>query len=212
MALPDLTDQFIADSYPGILHTSNTPIINFDLPPVYDGLGNKSALRMGKDGYGVSINGSLSANNLAIAGYATIIDYLYPVGSVYFSANNVNPQSRFTGTTWVRIAEGRFIVGVGTDTDSGGISRTFSAGNTPGEYAHELLVAEMPSHTHQIRSGKNGLLRLQEEGGNGVAGMLENDNYGFFTEDIPVIGRTGGGVPHENRPPGFALFIWQRTV
>ena len=211
MALPDLTDQFIADSYEGILHTSNQPIVNFQLPPVYDGLGNKSALRIGQDGYGVSINGSLSANNIALPGYNTIVDYLFPIGSVYMSANSVNPQSRFTGTIWQRIAEGRFVVGVGGDTVKG-INRTYFAGeDSAGEYRHELVIAEMPSHTHQIRNGEGGnqTNKLVRDT-NGVSAMNSSSEYGYFSDEIPVIGRTGGGVAHENSPPAFGLYIWQR--
>lgn len=117
MALPDLTELHVADTYKGVLHTSNVPISGANLPPVYDGLGNKSSLRLGSDGNGASVSGCLSADCLTLTGYPSIIDYLYPVGAIYLDTLDVNPQTRFVGTTWGKISEGKFLAGVGSGVD-----------------------------------------------------------------------------------------------
>lgn len=68
---------------------------------------------------------------------STLINAVYPVGSIYMSAVNVDP-ARIFGGTWVRL-QGRFLLGA---------SDTYSAGTTGGEAAHKLTEAEMPAHVH----------------------------------------------------------------
>jgi hypothetical protein len=198
--LPDLTDQFIADSYTGILHTSKIPTTGTNLPKVYDGLGNKTSFSIGSDGNGGSFTGTLSSGNYSIGNYATLIDYLYPIGSVYFSVDNNPPTIRFTGTSWTQISQGRFIVGVGSDQDVNSVTKTFTEGENNGEYQHTLTIAEMPAHTHTLNDFK-------------YVGDRDNDeNKGYWDDGGTVeTESTGGGLPHNNTPPGFGLYVWQRT-
>lgn len=49
MALPDLTDEYIGDTYRGLLQTGNIPIDTTDKVQVYDGLGNPLPLKISKD-------------------------------------------------------------------------------------------------------------------------------------------------------------------
>lgn len=215
--LPDLTDQFIADAFTGILHTSKIPTTGANLPPVYDGLGNKTSFSVGSDGNGASFTGTLSSGNYSIGNYATLIDYLYPIGSVYFSATDVNPQTRFTGTNWVRISEGRFIVGVGFGND-GTESKEFLEGDNQGKYQTTLTLSELPSHNHL-----NGVFGQQT--GNlhaSVYGFTRTDTPGSATGSLdidsiqyaPSQGNTstvGDSKPFTNAPPSFGLYVWQRT-
>lgn len=34
---------------------------------------------------------------------STLVNSIYPVGSIYISINNVNPSTLFSGTTWVAV-------------------------------------------------------------------------------------------------------------
>jgi hypothetical protein len=216
MALPDLTNLFVADSYKGVLHTANVPLFGANLPPVYDGLGNKSSLKLGSDGNGASISGCLSADCIDIAGF-TLIDYLYPVGAVYFSIDDNNPSTRFSGTSWNKIADGRFIAGVGTGTDQNSNSRSISSGNNGGSYIHTLTVNQIPSHTHSPVEDPSfpyvvtwpylGVISRQE------AGSDSQDSFMFPGQrpQAQTLSEVGGNAPHENTPPGFGLYIWQRT-
>jgi len=198
--LPDLTDQFIADSYAGILHTSEIPATGTNLPQVYDGLGNKTSFSIGSDGNGASFTGTLSSGNYSIGNYATLIDYLYPIGSVYFSVGNTNPATRFAGTGWTQISQGRFIVGVGSDQDDNSVTKTFTEGENNGEYQHTLTIAEMPAHTHTLNDFR-------------YRGDRDNDeNKGYWDKGGTVeTESTGGNLPHNNTPPGFGLYVWERT-
>jgi hypothetical protein len=201
--LPDLTDQFIADSYAGILHTSEIPATGTNLPQVYDGLGNKTSFSIGSDGNGGSFTGTLSSGNYSIGNYATLIDYLYPIGSVYFSVGNTNPATRFAGTGWTQISEGRFIVGVGSDQDDNSVTKTFTEGENNGEYQHTLTVAEMPSHGHNVL-GRNERF--------GRTNSSSKTSVGTDPTRIKgITDNTGGNLPHNNTPPGFGLYVWERT-
>ncbi|MDX8417927.1 DUF859 family phage minor structural protein [Absicoccus intestinalis] len=80
-----------------------------------------------------------------------ILDKFHPIGSLYLSANNVNPGDLFGGT-WVSYGEGRVLIGAGTGTDANGKQMTFTAGATGGEYSHRITIDEIPSHSHQYYS------------------------------------------------------------
>lgn len=90
--------------------------------------------------YGKKIN-KLDADGL--------LDLIYPVGSIYMSMNATNPETLFGGK-WEAIAQGRCLIGAGTGTDSRKESKTFAAGDTGGEYNHQLTVGEMAQHSHTV--------------------------------------------------------------
>jgi microcystin-dependent protein len=134
---------------------------------------------------------------------ADLVNHIYPVGSIFLSFTNANPSFRFTGTSWVQISQGRFIVGAGTGND-GPQNRAFTTGNTTGEYEHQLTIAEMPSHNH------GGVMRYPN-----IGGSLTEQNQKGVPEDYASFNQnttsTGGDQYHQNTPPGFGLYVWQRT-
>ena len=83
------------------------------------------------------------------------LDMVYPVGSIYLSTNATNPGTLFGGT-WEAFAQGRVLIGAGTGTDSRNESKEFTAGETGGEYNHQLTTNEMPSHTHTASTDSTG--------------------------------------------------------
>ena len=118
----------------------------------------------------------------------------YPVGSIYMSGNNVNPEEIWGGK-WERYAQGQVLVGVNEeDADFA------TAGNTGGEKRHTLTVAEMPSHTHgtpiRSNSGSN-------------PGWWPASDYGniYYNSTRP----TGGDQPHNNLQPYITCYMWIRT-
>ncbi len=81
----------------------------------------------------------------------------------------------------------RFIVGAGS---------SYGVGATGGEVSHRLTINEMPSHTHTESYG------VAWDPGPGPFIPAYRDSRGVrtFTSNP-----TGGGQPHENRPPYYAL-------
>ena len=72
----------------------------------------------------------------------------FPVGSVFLSVNNTNPNTLLGYGTWTLISQGRMIMGANegeTETSTGGsMSKTITAANLP---SHSHSIAQ---HTHQI--------------------------------------------------------------
>ncbi len=70
----------------------------------------------------------------------SIIDIVYPVGSIYLSMNSINPKDIFGGV-WEKIAR-RFLVGDGvSDNDDRGEVKNFVGGAKGGRYALTLSAS-----------------------------------------------------------------------
>lgn len=163
----------------------------------------------------------------------SILNLVYPVGSIYMSANNVSPQT-FLGGTWVAWGAGRVPVGVSSsDTDFNTTEKT------GGEKTHRLSVDEMPRHDH---SGTNSTVEMQTIHTRPTGGRLEHLGIRTYTVkyDVneqtqeymvaPAGGQTldvengtvinsqygvcpnGSGVAHNNLQPYITCYMWKRTA
>ena len=232
-----LTDQFIDETYKGFLHSRGGELPSSGIVDIYDGNGNKTPVSMGRDGNGIEIrtplkigtldypsdNGGTSVgsiltqtepNKLSLQNasdvYLQVVNLIYPVNSIFLSFDNINPSIRFSGTTWVQVSQGRFLVGAGTGND-GSSSKTFQSGNNSGEYDHTLTISEIPEHNHilSISGGDrcdgwdcyDSSKPLNPEFGSGQGGYRESD----------TMRKTGNDQPHNNTPPGYGVYVWRRT-
>lgn len=98
---------------------------------------------------------------------------------------------------WEPFGAGRVLVGAGTN---GG--RTFTAGNTGGEYKHTLTVNEMPAHTHHDKA-------LGNQAGGGATFNYPG-GYGYYWGN--TTGSAGGGQPHNNMQPYVVVYMWHRVA
>lgn len=133
------------------------------------------------------------------------------VGSLYFSMTYTNPAQIFGFGTWTLIATDKFIVGAGKE---------YSAGDTGGEATVKLTAKELPKQegtivTHGTYSGTpiadaSGVFTKQHI----VEGKYLSGSQGTGANSIDVIGYSNGGegLAHNNLPPYFAVYIWQRTA
>jgi len=127
-------------------------------------------------------------NNVSVS---ALINLIYPVGSLYFSASAVNPEKLFSGTKWDQIKD-RFLLASGTNYDLGA---------TGGEAEHTLTIAEMPSHSHIF--------------GTKSASVASGTNYArldstFTNPSSALVESAGGSLPHNNMPPYLAVNVWKR--
>lgn len=151
----------------------------------------------------VMISQALS-NLLSSSDFAKKVFLLnHKVGDIYVTLNSTNPAQIYTGTTWQLVGQGRALVGVGTGTDMNGIEKTFTAGNNNGEYEHELLVREMPSHKHGLVADINYPERATMTGSQYRYSPVDRNN----TSETNA---TGGGQPHNTLPPSYAVYLWKR--
>jgi microcystin-dependent protein len=143
---------------------------------------------------GITVDGPINFSNKD-----TLLMDILPRG-IILSFNSIVPPMGWTlcnGLNGAPDLQGRFILGSGSG--SGLTNREIH--NVDGVETHTLTVAQMPSHTHEIRSSKypNGILyhnyRDRIAGGND---NLATGNYGSVMN-------TGSGQPHNNMPPFYVL-------
>lgn len=141
--------------------------------------------------------------------FKLVANHIYPIGSIYISINATNPGSLFGGT-WVQVSQGRFLLGE---------SSSYAAKATGGESTHKLTVDEIPSHNHKLSSdssahsfawggsGKTVYAGVYAAAGNGSGNNL-NTKQGEWSNTW----YTGGGKAHNNMPPYYVAYMWQRTA
>jgi hypothetical protein len=140
----------------------------------------------------------------------SIIDIIYPVGSIYMSVNNVNPGTYLNGTSWEIWGSGRVPVGVSSDTEFNTVEKT------GGEKAHTLTTAEMPSHYHdELHWGSS---TSRQFGVNHGSSNIKNPQWYFTYASVSSTaqanfysGNTGGNGSHNNLQPYITCYMWKRT-
>lgn len=133
--------------------------------------------------------------------YYSLINRIFPVGSIFTTFNNYNPSNFLVGE-WQLTSKGRFIVGV--DPADSDYATPYVTG---GEKTHTLTIAEMPSHDHEQVVGANA-----GSGGSGIRADYDFDGSGIsaYRQQLFTLAR-GGTQAHENRPPYQPLYVWLRT-
>lgn len=125
----------------------------------------------------------------------SILDYVYPVGSVYISYSHHDPADLFGGT-WVRITNAFLWA-----TTAGG-----TIGQTGGEQTHTLTANELPSHRHGITVASTAAGSVSVGDTVRYNGSTTSYKGTLYTEN------TGEGVAHNNMPPYIQVSMWRRTA
>ncbi len=180
----------------------------------------------------LSVEGNYNASTNKIATMSevpttsSIVDLIYPVGSIYISTNSTSPATLFGGT-WKQI-KGRYLLGAGgsaeeqnnngvqtlRDSDIGN-SNWFPLGETGGEYYHKLTNNELPKLTGQFWNAHwanantyaNGVFKEVSGGTDNYTGTSSNSReYSKIQMDI------GNNEYHATLSPYLAVNIWERTA
>lgn len=121
----------------------------------------------------------------------SIVDLIYPVGSIYMNYSSSDPNTLFAGTTWVQIKD-RFLLAQGD---------TYTTITTGGAATVTLATENLPSHTH----GLNGHTHTYTDyyatttGGNsgstgGNSGNTSSTRINFSNGEAQIGFKDGGGV------------------
>lgn len=135
----------------------------------------------------------------------SVVDLIYPVGSIYMSVNSADPGTLFGGT-WQQIKD-KFLLSAGD---------TYAAGTSGGS-----AKATLPSHTHTVGSGGYQLWGAKSgkgstEPGNQISGDAKyyaaatggsTSNYKWLGS---VDSKGVSDVSQANMPPYLAVYVWQR--
>jgi len=100
---------------------------------------------------GLSLNNYTTEEKNRLFGMEdSVLRKVYPVGSIYISVNNVNPNTTFGFGTWDPFGSGRTLVGVDTSQND------FNAPlKTSGQKTVALTESQMPSHNHNTVNTRN---------------------------------------------------------
>lgn len=147
-------------------------------------------------------------HNAVYVGGVPLLDYLYPVGSIYMTMADASPGLLFGGV-WERLA----------DTFLLGTSAEGQAGQTGGEAAHTLTAAEMPVHNHDTLYGgrffatRGGAVSEVDGLTAGAAFSAPDPTFpGAGVRRDEMTASAGGGQPHNNMPPYTRVNMWRRTA
>lgn len=158
-----------------------------------------------------------------------LLDFVHPVGSIYWSSNDTDPGILFGGT-WQQIKD-RFVLAAGD---------SYTVNNTGGAATVTLSVDNMPSHNHSF-SGNTGEMSGATSGwwnmtgnknGRGSGGRVsnyeyENNNGCSWYNHNPIrytinlshnhyisgtTSSSGSGTAHNNMPPYIVKYCWERIA
>lgn len=128
----------------------------------------------------------------------SILDFFYPVGTIYTTEDkDFNPSTRWGGT-WELIKD-RMIIGAGN---------SYAVKSTGGEATHTLTGKEIPPHNHTSP------VRIQwyNEVRNGVIFTGWGASNAQVDYQTQYTGYAGEGHAHNNLPPYYSAYIWRRTA
>ena len=170
----------------------------------------------------------------------TFVDAVYPVGSIFQTTSDIDPNDYFRVGVWEKI-ENAFLYGSGTK-----IVKSMG-----GEETHALTWIEMPSHSHSGSTNStgghthtrgtmnitgnfgcvdapkcdgafalaSGTYSQNSNGGNNNDHVNFNasrswtgatSSNGSHTHNVTV-DYSGGGAAHNNMPPYYVVHIWHRV-
>ena len=129
-------------------------------------------------------------------GGKTLLDLIYPVGSIYISVSSTDPGTIFGGT-WEAFATGKTLVGVDSNDDDFKVVE-----NEGGSKTVTLTKDQMPAHTHTLTRSKTGGQTYTDTVFDSVDGPYES---------VSTLS-AGGGQSHNNMPPYITVYMWKRTA
>lgn len=165
-----------------------------------------------------------------------LLNKIYPIGSIYMSVNSTNPSALFGGT-WEQFAQGRVLLGVGSngETDYTTAEQTGGSENSVASHTHT-----QQEHNHTQPVHKHALLSNTKRDGNangfgannkiyGISGVWQNsapasqyynvDNAGLsYVKGTRAINNPTTAVNNStgevggNRMPFITCYIWKRIA
>ena len=157
--------------------------------------------------------GALDVGGMIYMDNKSLLDFFYPVNSIYISYSHTDPGTLFGGT-WQRITNA-FLWAAGAGD---------SIGDTGGEKTHTLTADELPKLSGNARFrdidltdsntilDAGGILSKSTDEWSGTHGSLttENKASGYKRNILNI--NIGGGEAHNNMPPYVQVSIWRRTA
>ena len=142
--------------------------------------------------------------------FNNLLESIMPIGKIEIFFDN-GDYSNYMGFKWVRVAQGRNLVGVGEGTDKNSNTKEFLEGNNDGEYSHNLLKEELPKVNINvpINTSADTYGGIQSTAnpykGNIVVSEGGEQDASFQTDYL------GSGSAINITNPSYGVYIWKRT-
>lgn len=147
----------------------------------------------------------------ALQNIIPLLEIIYPVGTIYITTINSNPNALLNLGTWVRHAVGRALVGYDST------QAEFDAINeTGGSKTVTLTSAQMPVHTHIQNSHTHTVTNSGQITGSVFGNSRSQTNTTLNNASVTSTTATnqnaGSGAAHSNLQPYIVVFCWLRTA
>lgn len=129
-----------------------------------------------------------------------ILKTIYPVGSIYISTVNTNPNILFGFGTWEQI-EDVFLLSAGSQ---------YSGGSTGGEATVTLSINEMPKHSHQDITVLGWPVTEKDENVEWSVYYQSMNSASFPYAEWQHTKEVGESQPHNNMPPYLVVYMFKR--
>lgn len=161
--------------------------------------------------------GGKTLGDIIQAASDSLFEKVYPVGSIFITTADTDPNKTFPSTKWEKI-EGKFLLGS---------SNAHSAGTDGGSESVTLTVEQMPAHIHtgtieedighshsipNIATGGSGSDAYAESWGGGSGGRTLNTGWDGVHSHTVTIDSAGGGQAVDIMPPYLVVHMWKRTA
>lgn len=158
-------------------------------------------------------------NNVYNSITSTVLDMVYPVGSIYLSVNNVNPATLFGGT-WVQIKD-TFLLAAGDTYSNGGTGGSADAvvvshNHTQNAHSHKPASTSLKFLVSDTNVAINGTKRAFPASGTSAYLVYASDpgsgiNENSTTQSVTATNIAAGvAATGKNMPPYLAVNIWRR--
>jgi hypothetical protein len=135
----------------------------------------------------------------------TILNRVYPIGSIYLTISDISPATSIGIGTWVRVASGKFLLGEGpgyTPAESTGGSMYHTHSVDPGSASTGSASpgTSSPSSTTEVASGT----------GATVASSGHSHTVNSHSHTVDISSTVSGN--NNNVPPYYVVYVWKRTA
>ena len=154
---------------------------------------------------GATFSGALTAtgttampSGMTIGG-KTLLNLIYPVGSIYMSVSNTSPAT-FLGGTWERIQD-RFLLSAGTTYTAGA-----TGGSATNDHCHYQTVGSDGTASYFTKAGVSPATRVVTVPGTHIVTSSNYSDSKTLREDSTYMATIG------IMPPYLAVYVWKRTA
>tara|TARA_B100001105_G_scaffold246657_1_gene230551 strand:+ start:954 stop:1643 length:690 start_codon:yes stop_codon:yes gene_type:complete len=145
---------------------------------------------------------------------------------IEISGDNTNPSVLKGYGTWESFGAGQVLVGVGSHTDDRSESKTWTDGDSEGEYKHVQTINEIAKHKHTVTIGDDTHTHEittnadSNTTGAGISASRDtatiqnapNKVSAYTHNHTATVGDSGSSTPMNNIQPSLAVYRWKRTA